>query len=175
DPVQPEALLVGGVSNKHESTILHSADNGSSWTPVLTLTPGYGFTTILFDPRHLGVVYAAESHFHGLYKSMDGGLTWQEANGNFSRSADALRTYDLIGDGLGHLDRATAAGLYRSSDGGNEWTQTDTTALPGTAYALAAYQVRTQHWLLAGSNRGGVYRTLIANMNNRVYLPLVYK
>gem|GEM_PF-5670374 len=175
DPAQPETLLVGGVSNNHESIILHSADNGSSWTPVLTLTPGYGFTTILFDPHHLGVVYAAESHFHGLYKSMDDGLTWQEANGNLDRSADAMRTYDLIADGLGHLYRATAAGLYRSSDGGKEWMQTDTTALPGMANTLAAYQTGTQHWLLVGSNQGGVYQTLIANMNSRVYLPLVHK
>ncbi len=175
DPVQPDTLLVGGITNPKGSLILRSFDSGLSWTPVLTLTPGYGFTAILFDPHHLGVVYAAESDFHGLYKSMDGGLTWQEANGNFSKSADALRTYDLIVDGLGHLYRATAAGLYRSSDGGNEWAQTDTTTLPGSAYALTTYPIGTQHWLLTGSNQGGVYRTLIANMNNRVYLPLVYK
>lgn len=175
DPAQPDTLLVGGITNPKDGLILHSSDNGLSWTPVLTLTPSYGFSAILFDPHQLDVVYAAESDFHGLYKSMDGGLTWQEANGNFSRSADALRTYDLLIDGLGHLYRATAAGLYRSHNGGNEWTPIDTTALPGSAYTLTAYQVGTQHGLLAGSDQGGVYRTMIANMNNQVYLPLVYK
>src|SRR5258705_441533 len=88
DPKNPQTVWVGtGESWTRNSVsvgdgIYKSTDGGESWTNM-GLSKGERITRILIDPRNSDVVYAcapgklwSDSPDRGLYKSSDGGKTW---------------------------------------------------------------------------------------------------
>ena len=89
DPTDPQKLYaaVGG-------TVLTTTNGGTSWQPRTTGLPATGVSSLAADPRRPGTVYASVeiSHTHhttagdierptgGIYKTTDGGQTWNEAS-----------------------------------------------------------------------------------------------
>jgi len=144
DPRNPDIALIAALGHSWgpntERGVFRTADGGKTWQKVLYKDDTTGAIDVVFDPRNSSVVYAAmwqvrrqPWYFNsggpgsGLYKSVDGGLTWKQLQGgglpegNLGRigisvsGADSNRVYALI--------EAKEGGLYRSNDAGSTWTR----------------------------------------------------
>ncbi len=158
DPKNPQTVWVGtGESWVRNSVsigdgVYKSTDGGESWTNV-GLPKSERITRIAIDPRNTDVVYAcapgklwSDSPDRGLYKTTDGGRTWDLilTGPNLSTGCSTLamdpKNPDVLIAGLwdfrrkGWLFRSggetpqspSASAIYRSTDGGAHWSEITT-------------------------------------------------
>jgi len=155
DPSNPKNVWVGtGESWTRNSVsigdgIYKSADAGETWTHV-GLPDSERISQILVDPRSADTVYAcvpgrlwSDSVQRGLYKTSDGGTTWQLVlkGSNLSTGCGSIaldpRAPEVLFASLWDFRRKgwtfrsggdgptapSGSGLYRSADGGKSWTE----------------------------------------------------
>jgi photosystem II stability/assembly factor-like uncharacterized protein len=182
-PQDPSTWYVAAGSGGLWKTI----NSGITWTPVFDEQPSYSIGTVTIDPNNPEIVWVGTgenvSGRHvgwgdGVYKSLDGGLSWKNMG---------LKKSEHIGKILidpRNSDVAFVAaegplwssggerGLYKTTDGGKTWkntlqidANTGVTDIefdpsdPNTLYA-AAYQRRRHTWsLLAGGPKSGIYKS----------------
>ena len=142
DPRNPDVVLVAALGHawgpNAERGVFRTADGGKTWQKVLYKDENTGAIDVVFDPKNPSIVYAALWQVRrqpwtfnsggpgsGLYKSVDGGLTWKQLQGNglpagelgrigiAVSGADSNRVYAII--------EAKEGGIYRSNDAGNSW------------------------------------------------------
>ena len=142
DPKDPDIVLVAAFGHAFgpntERGVFRTTDGGRSWTKVLYKDAETGAIDVSFDPHDSRIVYAALWQARrqpwnfssggpgsGLYRSIDGGVTWMRLSGNglpggilgrihiSVSGADSRRVYAMI--------EAAQGGLYRSDDGGVHW------------------------------------------------------
>jgi len=116
-------------ASHNSGSLLKSSDGGLNWTTMSIQPPGssheihWGWWTVALDPRNSSIVYAGhvnrdtELTSAGLFKSRDGGATWQKTNLNspqiFSLLIDPQDPNVLYVGGAGEV--------HQSSDGGESW------------------------------------------------------
>jgi len=155
DPSNPKNVWVGsGESWTRNSVsigdgIYKSTDAGETWTHV-GLPDSERISRIIVDPRSADTVYAcvpgklwSDSAERGLYKTADGGRTWQLVlkGANLSTGCGSValdpRAPDVLFASLWDFRRKgwtfrsggdgptafSGSGLYRSADGGKSWTE----------------------------------------------------
>lgn len=121
--------------------VYRSKDGGASWEQVLFVDEGTGAADLAIDPKNPNILYAAMWSIHintwglnsggpggGIYKSTDGGDTWQAMTENglpggeerpVGKTAVALcHSNPNIVYALFEID---SPALYRSDDGGKTW------------------------------------------------------
>src|SRR5271169_2647355 len=142
DPRNPDIALVAALGHafgpNEERGIFRTADGGKSWQKVLYKDRDTGGIDVEMDPHNPSVVFAALWQVRrqpwsfssggpgsGLYKSTDGGVTWNQLTGHglpagtigrigiSVSGADSDRIYTLV--------EAKEGGLFRSDDGGESW------------------------------------------------------
>lgn len=129
DPSNSNTIYLGAPAGG----IWKSIDNGTTWTPLTDELPQIGVSGIAVDYSNSNVIYistgdkdAGDSYSVGVYKSIDGGLTWHPTGvmggSNPSRAGDLLihPTNNQI------LWCATNNGIYKTTDAGISWTQVQT-------------------------------------------------
>ena len=155
DPKNAQVIWVGtGESWTRNSVsigdgIYKSVDGGESWTNM-GLQKSERITQIAIDPRNPDTVYAcapgklwSDSPDRGLYKTSDGGKTWDLilTGPNLSTGCSTIavdpKNPDLLFAGLWDFrrkgwtfrsggngpDASSASGLFKSGDGGRSWTE----------------------------------------------------
>jgi len=154
DPGHPDVVLACALGHAYgpqqERGVYRTADGGKTWQRTLFVDENTGCSDIAMDARNPRILFAGmwQIEIHtwgrtsggagsGLFKSVDGGLTWKRLAGHglpkspvgkisaqVARS-NPNRVYALIetGDGLPAADgTATQSGsLWRSDDGGEHW------------------------------------------------------
>ena len=158
-----------------------------SWVPIgpePTSTSFYHnvsgrISSLAVDPADSNTVYAAAAG-GGLWKSTDGGTTWNPLTDNFPRLASGSVAIDpnnptTIYYGTGELnfniDGYPGVGVFKSTDGGGSWTQIlNTASVPlyytskivvasnSTVYVSGLYDSYKStnggtSWTVVGSNR----------------------
>ena len=150
DPKDPNRLFVAALGHPYgpndERGVFRSTDGGRSFQKVLYRDENTGAIDLAFDPANAQTVYAVLwaarqgpweynnayiGATSGLFKSTDGGATWQPLAGGLPTAADGL---SRIGIGIAPNDpkriyawvTARTSGLYRSDDAGASWTQMNT-------------------------------------------------
>jgi photosystem II stability/assembly factor-like uncharacterized protein len=133
-----------------ERGIYKSTDGGSSWRRTLGDDEWVGATEIVIDPRDPDRLYAATWQRHrtvaaylgggpgsGLWRSEDGGETWQELENGLPESdmgkiglAISPQQPDVLYAAI-ELDRRTG-GVWRSTDRGASWEKRSDTVSGGT-------------------------------------------
>jgi photosystem II stability/assembly factor-like uncharacterized protein len=113
-------------------------DAGVTWTPIFDGQPIASIGALEVTPSNPKVLYAgsgesdiraALSSGDGVYKSTDGGSTWQNVglrdSKHISRIVVDPRNADVVYVGvLGHAYGPNAErGVYKSTDGGQNWTR----------------------------------------------------
>ena len=116
--------------------IYKTTDDGASWQNVFTNAPVITVGALAIDPSNPQVVWAGtgeanSSSFsfigNGIYKSTDGGATWQhkglEQSAYFGRVVvDYSNGNRVFAAATGTLFTPNATrGVYRTTDGGNTW------------------------------------------------------
>lgn len=123
DPANPDRIFLGTSAGQ----LYVSNDNGSSWSRLARLGGGYNYVldNMEIDPQS-GTMYVAAwdgniEHENGdLFRSSDGGKTWQALPGTHGKSirSMALAPSDPRIVVVGALD-----GVFRSTDGGNTFAR----------------------------------------------------
>jgi photosystem II stability/assembly factor-like uncharacterized protein len=149
-PSDPNIVYVGSGEGLHRPDlsvgdgIYKSTDAGKSWTH-LGLRDGYQIPALAVDPRNPNKVFAAvlghpygPNAERGLYRSTDGGQSWQKAiykdeNTGASDVEIDPSNPDVIYASMwevregpwedGNEFNGTGGGLFKSADGGNTWNQ----------------------------------------------------
>jgi len=144
DPTNPDIVYVGALGHAYgpnpERGVYKTTDGGTTWTRTLDKGPHVGVADLAIAVAKPSVLFASLWEAHrppwstyaplvgldsGIYRSLDGGETWQQCishglpEGTWGRtgvavSADGRRVYALI--------EAKLSGLYVSNDGGENWT-----------------------------------------------------
>ena len=162
-------------------------NSGITWTPIFDDQPSYSLGAVTLDPSTPDTVWLGTgenvSGRHvgwgdGVYKSLDGGRTWERMGLEKSQHISEI----LVDPRDGNLVYVAAEGplwnsggergLYKTTDGGTTWERalhidedTGITSIafdprdPDVIYA-AAYQRRRHIWsLLAGGPGSGIYKS----------------
>ncbi len=152
DPNNPNTWYVGAPAGG----IWKTTDAGITWTNLFDDFPQIGVSSIAVDPNNSNIVYiatgdddAADSYSVGVFKSIDGGATWQETGLNPSNSnVNTLMTVILIDPTNSNvLWVATNTGLYKSIDAGITWDRkltgyiADLKLKPGASNSNTVYTI----------------------------------
>ena len=136
DPADPRRIFFGTLaSNVGNGVVARSTDGGRSFVGFGAGLPSgvpLAFNSIVIDRRD-GAIYAAGAQ--AVYKSVNGGEAWQEANAGLENVL--VRKLALDAGAAGTVYAATVdAGGYRTVDGGASWTPTGAAALTITAEGI---------------------------------------
>ncbi|MGI8432493.1 MAG: VPS10 domain-containing protein, partial [Chthoniobacterales bacterium] len=144
NPNDPNIVFVAALGHafgpNDERGIFRTTDGGKTWQKVLGKDKDTGGIDIVFDPNNPNTLFAALWQMRrqpwffssggpgsGLYRSTDGGTTWQQLQGNglpegilgrigvTVSGGDSSRVFAII--------EAKEGGIFRSDDGGNNWTK----------------------------------------------------
>jgi len=169
-PGEPATFLFGGADGGVWKTI----DAGVTWRPIFERGRASSIGALSIAPSDPKVIWIGTGQVHqrwdvvsgeGLYRSTDGGATWNPAGLADSRHigkiwVDPSNAEVAVVAALGHLfGPGGERGLFRTEDGGKSWTQVlyrdaDTGAVeiagdpahPQRLYA-ALWQVRRHPWM----------------------------
>ena len=143
-PENPDIVFVAALGHAYgpndERGIFRTTDGGKTWTKVLSKDENTGAIDVVFDPHNPNTLFAAlwqvrrqpwffssGGEGSGLYRSTDGGNTWQHLQGHglpegilgrigvTVSGADSDRVYAII--------EAKEGGIFKSDDGGDNWTK----------------------------------------------------
>lgn len=123
DPDDENTIYIGAP----DGGLWRSEDAGQTWEALIDDFSRLGISDIVIDFNDSQTIYIAtgdadggDSPAIGVWKSTDGGDTWEEA-GNIN----SVRIYkiEMDPDDSNRLLAATNDGLYRTTDGGTTWTE----------------------------------------------------
>jgi photosystem II stability/assembly factor-like uncharacterized protein len=143
DPDLVYAAVMGHLFGPNEQRgVYRSADGGRSWQRVLGVSDEVGAVDLAMDPVNPRILYASfwrvrrtpyslESggEGSGLYKSVDGGDSWELLSGNEGFPRGTLGIIGVTVSPSNHANvyaivEAEDGGVFRSRDGGRTWTRT---------------------------------------------------
>ncbi|MDQ6717240.1 MAG: glycoside hydrolase, partial [Gemmatimonadota bacterium] len=191
-PSDPNVIYVGtgeGLQRPDLSTgdgVYKSTDAGKTWRHLPGLRDAQQLGGLAVDPHNPNRVFVAAlghpygpNEERGVYRSMDGGETWQrvlykdENTGAIQVTLDPNNPdvvyADLWAGRQGPWENATwdgpLSGLYKSVDGGNTWTQL-TNGLPNPeqglgriGFGIAPSDSRRLYATVDAGAKGGIYRS----------------
>jgi len=145
DPRDPRRVLVAALGHPYGPNeargVFRSSDGGATWQKVLYKDQNIGAIDLAFDPANSQTVYAVlwasrrppwttggayGALGSGLFKSIDGGTTWQELTKGLPSGKDLGRIGLAIapsdpGRMYALVQSEKMGGVYRSDDAGQSW------------------------------------------------------
>ncbi|MEY8020942.1 thrombospondin type 3 repeat-containing protein [Muriicola sp. SD30] len=110
--------------------IWKTTDGGQTWTNLFDEFPQIGVSGIAIDSNDSNIIYittgdddAADSYSVGVFKSIDGGQTWNQTGLNPSNTNNNFLMNEIVIDPSNPniLWAGSSSGLYKSVDGGDNW------------------------------------------------------
>ena len=150
DPQNSQRIFVAAMgrlfANNPDRGLYRSTDGGASWEQVLFLSDSTGCIDAVIHPTNPDTIYAAfwervrrpdrRSYggiTSGLYRSADGGNSWEELTGGLPNNSPAV---GRIGLAISSSNPAVLyavyvnssgpmLGIYKTTNGGDNWTRTN--------------------------------------------------
>lgn len=190
DPSDPETVYVGtGDPNITFYPMLgdglyKSTDGGTTWTNLGPTAPRI-ITKIILHPTNPGIIYVGtmglpfeRNNDRGLYKTTDGGTTWQQVlfisdqagvtdvvMDPFDPNTLYAGGWDRIRNNQESIINGPGARVFKTTDGGDTWTQM-TNGLPDgdmgrTSLAISSTNPGVVYVRYVGTNSqlAGIYKT----------------
>lgn len=166
DPHAPDVMLAGAVAGG----VWRTTDGGASWAPIDDFMANLAVTTLAAAPGPLTVIYAGTGESFngdgivgaGIFKSVDGGLTWTQLPATATAFAAGQRAFDYqyinrlaVSPNGATVLAATLTGLFRSTDGGATWTKPGL-GVPQQAVSDVDFSPSDPLRAVAGTRAGGV-------------------
>jgi GEVED domain/Secretion system C-terminal sorting domain/Fibronectin type III domain len=124
DPKNANIIYVGAPAGG----IWKSTNAGANWSPLTDQLPQIGVSGIVTDPNNSNVIYivtgdkdAGDSNCIGVYKSENGGATWNATGLTFNTQVIASDIYIHPTNG-NILWVATSEGVFKTTNAGATWT-----------------------------------------------------
>ncbi|MFH0760060.1 MAG: glycosyl hydrolase [Bacteroidota bacterium] len=146
DPTKPDVVYAAAMGalwgDSEDRGVYKTTDGGATWSKLLYVNASTGCSDLAMDPVNSSVVYAAMWDFRrqahtfrsggpgsGLYKSIDGGTTWNKIqqglpDGTLGRIA--LAVSPVAPFPLWAVVESAHSALYRSNDQGATWEKMST-------------------------------------------------
>ncbi len=126
-PTNSNVLFIGAPAGG----LWKSTNGGTNWTTVTDNFPVTGFSDLVFDPTNTNILYAAtgdgdagDTYCNGVYKSTDGGTTWNITGLTFPVTSGVRIRHMAINPSNPQIVIAVASnGVWRTTNGGTNWTQ----------------------------------------------------
>ncbi|MDC0377152.1 hypothetical protein OAM98_05030 [Schleiferiaceae bacterium] len=132
-PQIPTTIYAGSASGG----LWVSANNGQSWSPLFQNEKVASIGAIAIDPTHPDIIYVgtgegnprnSQTSGYGLYKSYDGGQSWECLGLEETRTIHRIlinpsNTDEIYVGATGSAWGDSPRGVYKSTDGGKNWTQ----------------------------------------------------
>ena len=129
DPSNPNTIYLGSPAGG----IWKSTNNGSTWTPLTDELPQIGVSGIAVDYSDSNTIYiatgdkdAGDSYSVGVYKSTDGGVTWNPTGTMGSSNPSSAGDIVIHPTNNQILWCSTNNGIYKTTNAGTSWIQVQT-------------------------------------------------
>ena len=167
--------------------VWRTTNNGASWEPLFDDQPTSSIGDVTLSQANPNLIWVGTGEpqnrqsspwGNGVYKSLDGGRTWQHMGLEATRHIARIRIHPSNSDvvyvaAVGHLwGPNEERGVYRTKDGGRTWDKVlyvdeDTGAIdlvmdpndPQTLFAAMYQRRRTGFGFNGGGPGSGIYRT----------------
>ena len=140
-PENPDIVYVAALGHLWGSSVerglFKTTDGGKTWSKILFVDENTGCSDFDMDPENPEILYAGMWTFRrtawdfysggtgsGLYKSIDGGTTWEELNADLpegEKGRVAVRVSPADPDRVYSVIESDKTALYRSKDKGESW------------------------------------------------------
>jgi len=125
DPNNLDVMYVGAPAGG----IWKSTDAGVTYVPLTDDLPQIGVSGIAIDQNNSDIIYiatgdddAGDSYSVGVWKSINGGLSWTPTGLNPSNSPNRTSEIYINPNNSNMLWVATSSGIYKTINAGNNWT-----------------------------------------------------
>jgi hypothetical protein len=150
DPSNEDTYYVGAPAGG----IWKSTDAGVNWTPLTDYLPQIGVSGIAVHPTDPKTIYiatgdddASDSYSVGVFKTTNGGATWNNTAG-LSGNPSSMNDIYIHPTDNETLMVATSSGVHKSTDGGTTWSN----KLSGNIRDLKMRPNDPTIWYAASSN-----------------------
>jgi photosystem II stability/assembly factor-like uncharacterized protein len=177
-PTQSSVMLL---SDEHTGTIVLSTNAGTTWTKVFkqpladasNLATRHGAKELCFAPSNPLIVYAgfAGANFfvddanaqtytsYGVYKSTNGGLTWNVKNTGLESTSLNIVAMAISQTDPGLVYVGTkGSGIFKTTNGGDQWVDITNNLSSKDIYALGVSATNSQ-LIYAGTKSSGVFKS----------------
>ncbi len=191
NPNNPSEYYVAAASGG----VFKTTNAGITFTPIFDKQKSYSIGCISIDPNNTNIIWVGTGENNsqrsvswgdGVYKSLDGGLSWKnmglEKSEHIGKILIDPRNSDIVWVAAqGPLwNSGGERGLYKTTDGGKNWELnlkiSENTGIsdlafdpenPDIVYATAYQRRRHVYTLINGGPEGGIYKTENAGKNWR--------
>jgi len=143
DPHHPDTVVVATMgspwADSEDRGVYRTTDGGATWQKVLYVGPSVGIADLAMNPENPQVLFASAYRFRrtpwsysdggpedAIYKSIDGGTSWQRLSGHGLPEKPVTRIGLAIAPSAPNVVYAVMGSdegvLWRSGDGGEHWS-----------------------------------------------------
>lgn len=143
--------------------IWRTTDDGKTWTALNDFLPVLGVSDIDYNPQNPNTIYictgdrdASDTYSMGVFKSTDGGNTWDTTGLQFGFTSAVQTTALLINPvDTNIITVAATGGIYKSYNAGVTWTNVNS----GNFKQIVYHPTDTAIMYCAGSGGSQLYRS----------------